>query len=65
MMKGSVLVLADQVILPASAVMSAIKEVGNETSGENDALVITQASMLSNNSFHHILSGFIPMYLVF
>lgn len=64
-MKGSVLVLADQVILPASAVMSAIKEVGNETSGENDALVITQASMLSNNSFYHILSVFIPMYLVF
>ncbi|KAJ8618535.1 hypothetical protein MRB53_014721 [Persea americana] len=46
MLKGSVLVFTDQVILSANAVLSAIREVGNETNGEEDTLVMTQASVL-------------------
>lgn len=53
MLKGSVLVFTDQVILPANAVLSAIREVGTETNGEEDTLVMTQASVLSNNFFHY------------
>ena len=55
MLKGSVLVFTDQVILSANAVLSAIREVGNETNGEEDTLVMTQASVLGNNFFHYYL----------
>ncbi|XP_058090337.1 anamorsin homolog isoform X2 [Magnolia sinica] len=45
-MKGSMLVLTDHVVVPVSAVLSAVREAGNEAIGESDMLVITQASAL-------------------
>eukprot|EP00262_Sarcandra_glabra_P005747 TRINITY_DN1753_c0_g6_i1.p1 TRINITY_DN1753_c0_g6~~TRINITY_DN1753_c0_g6_i1.p1 ORF type:complete len:276 (+),score=53.74 TRINITY_DN1753_c0_g6_i1:228-1055(+) len=44
--KGGILVLTDHVAVPVPAVLSAIREVRNEVLGENDTLVITQASTL-------------------
>lgn len=45
-MQGSMLVLTDHVIMPLGVVLSAVREVGIETIGEKDVLVITQASDL-------------------
>ncbi|XXG86709.1 hypothetical protein AAC387_Pa11g1551 [Persea americana] len=44
MMKGSILMLTDHIVIPYNAVISAAREIGNETFRENDMLVITQIS---------------------
>lgn len=45
-MKGNVLALTDQVVMPVSAVLAAIKEHGDKRVGQDDPVVITQASLL-------------------
>lgn len=48
MMKGSMLILTDHIVMPINAIISAAREVGNKVIRENDVLVITQISMPSN-----------------
>ncbi|KAK9115599.1 hypothetical protein Sjap_014546 [Stephania japonica] len=45
-MEGCVLVLSDHVFLPVSAVLAAIKELGDKRAERSDPFIITQASML-------------------
>ncbi|KAI3987627.1 hypothetical protein MKX01_007093 [Papaver californicum] len=45
-MESSILVFSDHVLVPVSAVMSAIAELGVEGDGQNDPLILTQASYL-------------------
>ncbi|KAF8398746.1 hypothetical protein HHK36_014604 [Tetracentron sinense] len=44
--KGSTLALVDHVVVPVGEVLTAIRELGNEVFGQNDPLIITQASSL-------------------
>lgn len=60
MMKGSILMLTDHIVMPYKAVISAAREVGNETFRENDMLVITQISTPSN-----LHASFKNMYFYF
>ncbi|OVA12113.1 Anamorsin [Macleaya cordata] len=46
-MERSILVLTDHVIVPVSAVLTAIRELGDKGDGKNDPLIITQASYLN------------------
>ncbi|KAK9106360.1 hypothetical protein Syun_022371 [Stephania yunnanensis] len=45
-MEGGVLALTDHVFLPVSAVLAAIKELGDKRDEESDPFIITQASLL-------------------
>ncbi|KAF8407469.1 hypothetical protein HHK36_006602 [Tetracentron sinense] len=45
-MKNSTLALVDHVVVPLSAVLNAVRELGNEGLGPNDPLIVTQASSL-------------------
>lgn len=51
-MEGGVLALTDHVFFPLSAVLTATQELGDKGIGENDPLIITQASSISNFSSH-------------
>ncbi|XP_043698288.1 anamorsin homolog [Telopea speciosissima] len=44
--KGNILTLTDEVVIPISAVSTAIKALGSEVAVQNDPLIITQASSL-------------------
>ncbi|PIA40575.1 hypothetical protein AQUCO_02500348v1 [Aquilegia coerulea] len=45
-MNSSVLALTDHVVMPVSAVLTAVEEHGDKGVGQNDPLIITQASSL-------------------
>ncbi|KAK9129000.1 hypothetical protein Syun_017797 [Stephania yunnanensis] len=51
-MEGGVLVLTDHAVLPLSAVLTATTELGYKGSGQNDPLIIEQASSISNAPSH-------------
>ncbi|KAK9274777.1 hypothetical protein L1049_022029 [Liquidambar formosana] len=46
MMQSSVLALADHAVVPVSAVLNAVRQLGNEGVEQSDPLIITQASSL-------------------
>ncbi|PIA60374.1 hypothetical protein AQUCO_00300102v1 [Aquilegia coerulea] len=62
-MNISVLALTDHVVLPVSAVLTAFEEHGDRGVGQNDPLIITQASSLGNilslrNKFGNLFNFF-------
>ncbi|KAI3941108.1 hypothetical protein MKW92_011292 [Papaver armeniacum] len=62
-MERSILVFSDHVSVPVSAVMAAIAELGVKGDGQNDPLILTQASYLKNLPMESVSIDFV-VYIV-